>query len=145
MNDENPMSEVKAIRQLAEEWTQAVEASNVEKLGSLMTEDIVVVHGNGRVVSGKRAVMDDIMSSLATVHISQLVHPEETIVTGDWAFDRAHVHTRITYMDGGEAQEFDSHTITILHKEGPRGWRVARAIGVQVVPQRGLGEVEQRE
>ena len=133
MNNGPREPEVEAIRRLAEEWTQAVEASNIEKLGGLMTEDIVVVHGNGRMVSGKCAVMDDIVSSLAMVHISQVVHPEETIVAGTWAFDRARVHTKVTRMDGGGAQEFDSHTLTILHKEGPQGWRVARAIGVLVV------------
>ena len=135
MNDENPKSEVEAIRQLAQQWTQAAGASDVEKLGSLMTQDIVVVHGNGRVVAGKRAVMDDVMSSLTKVRLSQEVRPEETIIAGDWAFDRARVHTTVTSIEGGDVQEFDSQTFTILHKESPQGWRVARAIGVQIVSQ----------
>jgi ketosteroid isomerase-like protein len=46
--------EIQDIQQVAVRWPAAVEAGDLERLGRLMTEDIVVIHGNGRVVCGKK-------------------------------------------------------------------------------------------
>jgi uncharacterized protein (TIGR02246 family) len=124
-------AEIGEIRQVATRWTTAVEAGDIEQLGRLMTDDIVVVHGNGRVLTGKEAVMEDFAHSLQDFLIKQTVEPEETIVAGEWAFDRATVHTAISSRKhGGETRQFNSKTITILRKERGLGWCVARAIGV---------------
>lgn len=123
--------ELQDIRQVATRWTAAVEAGDIEQLGQLMTDDIVVIHGNGRVLNGKKAVMEDFLHSLQNFSVKQTVEPEETIVAGEWAFDRAKVHTAITSRNsGGDTQQFNSKTITILRKESGLVWCVARAIGV---------------
>jgi ketosteroid isomerase-like protein len=112
-------------------WTTAVEAGDIEQLGRLMTVDVVVVHGNGRGLARKEAVMEDFAHSLRDFLIKQTVEPEETIVAGEWAFDRAAVHTVISSRKhGDEPKQFNSKTITILRKESSRGWCVARAMGV---------------
>ena len=95
-----------------------------------MTEDIVVIHGNGRLICGREAVMKDFARSLQDFSIQQRVESEETIVAGEWAFDRANVHTTISSRKGGDKRQFDSRSITILRKQSGLGWRVARVIGV---------------
>lgn len=123
--------ELQDIQQVATRWTAAVEAGDIEQLGQLMTDDIVVIHGNGRVLTGKKAVMEDFLHSLQNFSVKQTVEPEETNVAGEWAFDRANVHTAITSRNSGaDTKEFNSKTITILRKESGLGWCVARAIGV---------------
>ena len=122
--------EIQEIRRVAACWTAAVEAGDIETLGRLMTEDIVVIHGNGRMVCGRDALMDDTARSLKDFSVRQTVESEETIVAGEWAFDRAKVHTVISAREGGETKQFDSRTITILRKHSEVGWRVARVIGV---------------
>ena len=122
--------DIEAIRQGAVRWTAAVEAGDIEALGRLMTEDIVVIHGNGRMVCGKEAVMNDFARSLEEFSVQQTVESEETIVASEWAFDRAKVHTAIRSRKGGDAKQFDSRSVTILRKETGVGWRVARVIGV---------------
>ena len=122
--------EVNAIRQVAVRWAQAVAASNLAELRQLMTEDIVVVHGNGRLLSGKQAVLADFSASFERYRVNQEVVSEETVVAGDWAFDRARVRTAVSARDSGESKEFVSRTLTILRREPTRGWCVARAIGV---------------
>ena len=74
--------EAEEIRRLAIRWTAAVEAGDVELLGQMMTEDIVVIHGNGRLLSGKQAVMDDFARAFEVFSVQQTVEPEETIVAG---------------------------------------------------------------
>ena len=122
--------ETRAIRSAAARWTAAVEAADIETLGRLMTEDIVLIHGDGRMVCGREPVMNDFARSFGDLSIHQAVEHEETIVADDWAFDRAKVHTTIKSRQGGDAKEFDSRTVTILRKQSGAGWRVARAIGV---------------
>jgi len=122
--------DIEAIRQAAVRWTAAVEARDLELLGRLMTEDIVVIHGNGRMVCGKEAVMNDFARSFEDYSVQQSVESEETIVAGEWAFDRAKVHTIISSRKSQDTRQFDSRTVTILRKQSGAEWRVARAIGV---------------
>jgi len=121
--------EIEEIQRVAIRWTAAVEAGDVEVLGQLMTEDIVVIHGNGRLVRGKEAALNDFARSLKDFSVQQTVQPEETIVAGEWAFDRAKVHTTIKSRKGSDTKQFDSRTVTILRRQSGAGWRVARVMG----------------
>jgi len=122
--------DVREIRGIADWWTAAVEAGDIAQLSRLMTDDIVVIHGNGRLVSGRTAVMEDFARSLQDFSVRQTVESEETIVAGEWAFDRATVHTSVSPRRGGDTKEFDSRSVTILRKQTNVGWCVARVIGV---------------
>jgi ketosteroid isomerase-like protein len=62
--------------------------------------------------------------------VQQRVESEETTVAGEWAFDRANVHTTIGSRKSCETKQFDSRSITILRKQSGLGWCVARVIGV---------------
>jgi uncharacterized protein (TIGR02246 family) len=130
----SPDEEIQEIRRVAIRWTAAVEAGDLEQLGQLMTDDIVVIHGNGRLVCGKEAVMNDFARSFENFSIQQRVESEEIIVAGEWAFDRAKVHTTISSRKSRDTKQFDSRTITILRKQSGLGWRVARVIGVIIQP-----------
>jgi uncharacterized protein (TIGR02246 family) len=130
MTTSSPNEEIQEIRRIAAQWTAAVEAGDIEALGRLVTEDIVVIHGNGRMVCGRDALMNDTARSLKDFSVQQTVESEETIVAGEWAFDRAKVHTAITSRKGGDTKHYDSRTLTILRKQSGVGWRVARVIGV---------------
>lgn len=122
--------DVKRIQQTADRWSTAVAEADIGTLRELMTEDIVVIHGNGRMLVGRDAVAEDIVRSLADVRVVQSVKSEETVIAGDWAFDRSSTKTVITPRVGGESRQWDSRTITILRREHKGQWRVARAIGV---------------
>jgi uncharacterized protein (TIGR02246 family) len=126
--------EIQEIRRVAVCWTAAVEAGDIERLGQLMTEDIVVIHGNGRMVCGRDALMNDTARSLKDFSVRQTVESEETIVAGEWAFDRAKVRTTISSRKGSDTKQFDSRSIAILQKQTGLGWRVARVIGVICEP-----------
>jgi uncharacterized protein (TIGR02246 family) len=134
MMTSSPDEEIQEIRRVAVRWTAAVEAGDTELLGRLMTEDIVVIHGNGRLVCGKEAVMNDFARSFEDLSVQQRVESEETIVAGEWAFDRAKVHTTIRSRKSWDTKQFDSRSITILRKQGGLGWRVARVMGVICQP-----------
>jgi uncharacterized protein (TIGR02246 family) len=118
------------IARVALRWTAAVAAADLRELSQLMTDDIVVTHGNGRTLSGRDTVLADFAQALQQHQIEQEIVSEETVVTDSWAFDRARVHMTIFVRDTGDRRDFDSRTLTILRKEASHGWCVARAIGV---------------
>lgn len=122
--------DVHAVRQIALRWTAAIERGDIDALKHLMADDIIVVHGNGRTLSGRDAVIADLARSMENFHIRQSLEFEETIVVGDWAFDRTRVHTTITPRDGGMGKEFYSKTLTLLRRAVSGEWAVARVIGV---------------
>jgi uncharacterized protein (TIGR02246 family) len=125
-----PNDETAEVRALAIRWTDAVREGDVEQLGRLMADDIVVIHGNGRQICGREAVMKDLARSFEDFSVQQTVESEETIVAGEWAFDRATVHTTISSRKSGDTQKFDSRSVTLLRKQSGRVWCVARVIGV---------------
>lgn len=118
------------VRRVSILWTSAIATADVEQLGRLMTDDIVVVHGSGRTVSGRDAVMAEFAGAFKNFRLQQTIRSEETIVAGDWAFERAQVHTVIIPHAGAETREVDSQTLTILRKGKSNDWRVGRSIGV---------------
>jgi uncharacterized protein (TIGR02246 family) len=124
----NPF-EVSQIRHVSQRWTDAMALGDVEQLRQLMTEDVVVVQGNGQTLGGKEAVAVHLARSFVDYRIQQRVEPEETIAANEWAFERARVHTTVTPRRGGRSRQFHSVTLTILRNDG-QGWRVARTIGV---------------
>ena len=121
--------EVSKIRHVSQRWTEAMALADVDRLRQLMTEDVVVVHGNGQTVGGREAVAAHLARSFVDYRIQQRVEPEETIAANEWAFERARVHTTMTPRRGGKSRQFHSVTLTILRNDG-HGWRVARTIGV---------------
>jgi uncharacterized protein (TIGR02246 family) len=122
-------SEAAKIRQVSLRWTEAMGRADVEQLRQLMTDDVVVVHANGKTLAGRDAVSAHLARSFADFRIHQRVHAEETIVASGWAFERARVHTTVTPRHGGASRDFLSVTVTILRNDG-LGWLVARTIGV---------------
>jgi uncharacterized protein (TIGR02246 family) len=124
--------ETEAVRKVAHLWTAAVASADINELARLMTDDIVVIHGNGRMSVGRDAVVADLSRSFQDFQVEQKVDFEETVVAGDWAFDRAKVHTTITRRKGGDRKNLESRAMTILRRSDQGDWRVARVIGVIV-------------
>jgi uncharacterized protein (TIGR02246 family) len=122
--------DIVAIRAAAARWVRAIDQADVNALAGLMTEEIVVVHGNGRCLTGREAVLADFAASFTRRRVMQQVSHDETTVSGRWALDRSHVETTGVPVAGGEARRFVSHTWTIPRFQPSHGWRLARVIGV---------------
>ncbi len=136
MKNSTVTGEEASIHALCGQWAKAISDADIPQLGRLMVEDVVVVHGDGRCLLGRDAVVTDIASALKKLRLTQRVEPQETIVAGEWAIDRSRVHSTIISVDSGEQREIYSHTLTILRKEKLSGWLIARVMGVIEQPDR---------
>jgi ketosteroid isomerase-like protein len=91
-----------AIRDLAVRWLDAVSASDVGVLSQLMTDDVVVIHGNGRVLAGREAVVADFISTFNTLRVIQILRREEMILAGGRGPSTGRECTRLPRIFGTE-------------------------------------------
>ena len=111
-------------------WTAAVRAGDVGRLLGMVTDDVVAMHPNGKTTHGKQELGDDFRRFFTKFRMDQTVISEETVVAGEWAFDRARVSTKVTPIKGGEPSEVNSEVLVILRRDANGYWKLARSIAV---------------
>jgi len=120
-------SSVAAVRQA---WLDAVRAGDLERLAAMVTDDVVVVHGNGRCVRGREDLKADFLKGFESFSIEQHVSSTEVVVRGGWAFEIAEVESKLTPQCGGESTHVHSTTIVALNRQSDGSWKVGRVLGV---------------
>ena len=122
--------EAEEIEKVKAAWLAAVEAGDVDGLMSLATDDVVAMHPSGKTTHGKEQLADDFRQFFAKFRMEQTVTCEESIVAGEWAFDRSRVITKLLPLGGGEPSEIRSRAVVILRRSADGSWKVARTIAV---------------
>jgi len=80
-------SDVSKIAAVREAWLAAVKAGDADRLADMVTDDVVVVHGNGRCVCGKEELKADFLDGFGRFAIDQRVLSSEVVVRNKWAFE----------------------------------------------------------
>ena len=106
--DDSIFSSLSVVRQA---WLDAVRDCDVERRGALVTDDVVVVHGNGRCVRGKDELKADFRKGVDAFAMEQSVSSPEAIVRGRWAFEISEVVSKLTHRSGGSTQV---HSTTVV-------------------------------
>jgi ketosteroid isomerase-like protein len=119
-----------AIEEFKAAWIAAVRASDVDRLLAMVTDDVVAMHPNSKTTKGKKELGDDFRRFFAKFRMDQTANSEETVVAGEWAFDRARVSTKVTPIAGGEPSQVNSEVIVILRRDDDGFWKRARSIAV---------------
>jgi uncharacterized protein (TIGR02246 family) len=131
VNDNTVASSITAIRQA---WLDAVRAGDAERLAAMVTDDIVVVHGNGRCVRGRDEMKADFLKGFETFSIQQDVSSTEVIVRGRWAFEISEVRSTLTPRRGGESRQALSTTVVAFTRLSDGSWKVGRVLGLLDIP-----------
>ena len=119
-----------AIAAVRESWLEAVKSGDAERLAQFVTDDVVVVHGNGHCVSGKDALIAEFQEAFARFAIKQRAAAPEIVVRGEWACEISTVETRLIPYAGGEPVEVVSTTIVALRRQPDSAWKIARVVGL---------------
>lgn len=115
------------IRDLVATWMSATSAGDIEKVLSLMTDDVVFLVA-GKSPFGKQdfAAALRAQPGLPMPRIDGRSEIEEIRVVGDWAFMRTRLSVEITPPAGdGRSTKRAGHTLSILRKTNGR-WQLAR-------------------
>jgi ketosteroid isomerase-like protein len=102
-----------------EAWPDAVRAGDVERLAELVTDDVVVVHGNGRCAHGRDELKADFLKAFDAFSIEQKVSSTEVIVRGQWFFEISQVDNWLTPCCGGQSTNVQFHG---CWAQTPIGW-----------------------
>lgn len=120
-------SSIAALRQA---WLNAVRSGDVERLAAMVTDDVVVVHGNGRCVRGRDELKADFRQGFEAFAIEQNISAVEVVVRGRWAFEIAEVASKLTPRGGGKATHVRSTTVVAMNRQADGSWKVSRVLGV---------------
>jgi uncharacterized protein (TIGR02246 family) len=118
------------IEKLKAAYVAALRTGDVDRLLDMVTDDVVAMHPNGKTTHGKQELADDFRRFFAKFRMDQTATSEETVVAGEWAFDRARVSTKVVPITGGDSSQVNSEVIVILRRDADGFWKLARSIAV---------------
>jgi len=111
-----------------EAWVAAVANRDPDALRPLLTDDYEVwAHGAPPLV-GVDAAINAMRGAIARYHIAQSFEPSETVIAGDWAFERGLERMTVTPIDGGPSQTLSQRALLILRRGDDGQWRYARGM-----------------
>lgn len=121
---------ISSIAALRQAWLDAVRAGDAEQLAAMATDDVVVVHGDGRCIHGRDELKMDFLKGFESFSIEQTVTSAEDILRGRRAFEIAEVQRSLTPIRGGESTAVCSTTVAVLGRQPDGLWKVERVLGV---------------
>jgi uncharacterized protein (TIGR02246 family) len=121
-------AELGAIAALRAAWTAAVAARNPDALEDLLTDDYEVWPHGGAPIIGPAAAMAAMRGAVERFDIVQSFEPLETVVAGDWAFERGIERMVLTPRDGREKRTIEQRTFLVERKGEDGKWRFARGM-----------------
>ena len=117
--------EERGIWQVHSTWISAVNAGDLARLLTLMTDDVLFL-SPGQAPVGRQ----DFPAGFSTAHqqfqISCISELEEIVVVGEVAYTLCRDSLSMTPRAGGETTELTGHRITIYRKQLDGGWLLAR-------------------
>ena len=109
-------------------WVAAVANGDADALRPLLTDDYEVWAHGAPPLSGVDAAITAMRGAIARYHIAQRFEPLETVISGDWAFERGLEQMTVTPIDGGPTQTLSQRAILILRRGNDGHWRYARGM-----------------
>ena len=115
------------IRELHSTWIEAVNAGDLDRLLTLMTDDVVFLNP-GQAPCGRNGFSANFSAAGQQVRIRCHSELEEVVVIGEIAYTRSRDSLSVTPRAGGEATQLAGHRITIYRKQHDGHWLLARDV-----------------
>ena len=115
-------------------WVAAVANGDADALGDLLTDDYEVWANGASPIVGPENAANAMRAALRQFQIEQSFEPFETIVAGEWAFERGIERMRVTPRDGGPSQTMSQRALLVLRRGTDGRWRYARGMTNQLPP-----------
>jgi uncharacterized protein (TIGR02246 family) len=129
-----------AVDAVADAWVVAVANRNADALRDLVTDDYEVWAHGVPPITGPDAVVATMRAALAVYSIEQIFEPVETVIAGDWAFQRGVEHMRVAPNAGGPRREMVQRALLILRRGADGRWRYARGFTNGLPPNGGTND-----
>jgi ketosteroid isomerase-like protein len=119
------LSQIAAVR---ERWITAVKDSDVDRIISMVTDDVVRVFGDGRCVSGKEALKAAFISGFGRFDFDPNVVSAEVVLRDKWAFEIVEIDRGSAPVRGGTQIRARLKTLVVFKRQSAASWKVARLV-----------------
>lgn len=113
------------VRELHSIWIDAVNAGDLARLLTLMTDDVVFLNP-GRAPLDREGFSANFPAAHERARISCVSELEEVVTVGAVAYTRSRDSLSVIPRDGGEAIELAGYRITVYRKQPDGRWLLAR-------------------
>ena len=120
--------DLEAIAKLLGEHVDAVNTGNVIANLAGFTEDVVYLPPDQPPVRGKSALEQFIQPFYDSFEAEIKMIPEETVVSGDWAFQWGTISGTIKALSGSESSSAHLKYMYVYQRQPDGTWRIARDI-----------------
>lgn len=118
-------AEERQIREVHSSWIDAVNAGDLARLLTVMTDD-VVFFGPGQAPVDRAGFSASFSAAHREVRVRCLSELEEVVVAGEVAYTRSRDTLSVTPRDGGETTQLAGHRITVYRRRPDGIWLLAR-------------------
>ena len=113
------------IREVHSTWIEAVNAGDLVRLLTLMTDDVVFLNP-GQSPFGRDGFSANYSAAHQQVRIRCISELEEVVVVDEVAYTRSRDALSVTPRAGGESTRHAGHRITVYRKHSDGRWLLAR-------------------
>ena len=118
-------SEERAVRDLHSIWIDAVNAGDLERLLSLMADDVVFLNP-GQEPFGRDGFAVHFQTAHQRAQFQCVSVLTEVVVVGDVAYARSRDSLSVTPIAGGETAWLRGHRLTVYRRQSGGRWLLAR-------------------
>jgi len=108
------------------QYIEAINTGDIDALAELTTEDHMMISSGGTPLSGKQALVDAMTGAFERFSFSESWTPEETVVSGDLAYQRGTFVVNATPKSGGETAETVGNFLRIYRRQPDGRWFMVR-------------------
>ncbi|HEX5048172.1 MAG TPA: nuclear transport factor 2 family protein [Gammaproteobacteria bacterium] len=109
-------AEVTAIGEFNRRYLKAINDGDIDTLASLTTEGHMMISSGGPPLAGKKALVDAMARAFQTTRFEESWSPEETVVSGDLAYQRGTFVVVAKPKSGGDASRVTGNFLRIYRK-----------------------------
>jgi uncharacterized protein (TIGR02246 family) len=113
------------IREVHSTWTEAVNAGDLARLLTMMTDDVVLLNPGGEPLG-----RDGFPAKFSGAHEQLRLHCtselEEVVVVGEVAYTRSRDELSAAPREGGETMQLAGYRLTVYRKQADGRWLLAR-------------------
>jgi ketosteroid isomerase-like protein len=118
------------INSLRQAWIDAVKDSDVSRLTSLVSDDFVWVHGDGRCISGKAEIGTDFSHAFERFDAEPSVLSSEVSLRGKRAIELLEVETVRTAIGNDPSVRERFTYVVVFCQQSSATWKVSRIIAL---------------
>ena len=115
-----------AIEEFNRLYLQAINESDIDLLASLTTEDHMMISSGGPPLVGKEALVAAMTGAFQRFDFDETWTPEETVVSGDLAYQRGTFVVVARPKAGGDASRTEGNFLRIYRRQPDGAWLMVR-------------------